>query len=80
VQHYGIDPIWFGTYAVIMCEIGLLTPPVGVNVFVMHDMAPDIPLKTIFRGIMPFAALNLFCVFLLEVFPKLATWLPYKIL
>ncbi len=80
VQHYGIDPIWFGTYAVIMCEIGLLTPPVGVNVFVMHDMAPDIPLKAIFRGVMPFAALNLFCVFLLEVFPKLATWLPYKIL
>ena len=54
VQHYGIDPIWFGTYAVIMCEIGLLTPPVGVNVFVMHDMAPDIPLKTIFKGILPF--------------------------
>lgn len=80
VQHYGIDPIWFGTYAVIMCEIGLLTPPVGLNVFVMHDMAPDIPLKTIFRGVMPFAALNLVCVLLLEFFPKLATWLPYKIL
>lgn len=80
VQHYGIDPIWFGTYAVIMCEIGLLTPPVGVNVFVMHDMAPDIPLKTIFKGIMPFAALNLVCVVLLECFPRLATWLPYKIL
>lgn len=80
VQHYGIDPIWFGTYAVIMCEIGLLTPPVGVNVFVMHDMAPDIPLKTIFKGIMPFAALNICCVVLLEVFPSLATWLPYKIL
>lgn len=80
VQHYGIDPIWFGTYAVIMCEIGLLTPPVGVNVFVMHDMAPDIPLKTIFRGVMPFAALNLLCVLMLELFPELATWLPYRVL
>lgn len=80
VQHYGIDPIWFGAYAVIMCEIGLLTPPVGVNVFVMHDMAPDIPLKTIFKGVLPFAALNLACVALLEMFPGLATWLPYKIL
>lgn len=80
VQHYGIDPIWFGTYAVIMCEIGLLTPPVGVNVFVMHNVAPDIPLKTIFKGVLPFAALNLFCVLLLEMFPKLVTWLPYKIL
>lgn len=77
VQHYGIDPIWFGTYVVIMCEIGLLTPPVGVNVFVMRDMAPDIPIETIFRGILPFAALNLFCAFLLSVFPKLAIWLPY---
>ena len=80
VQHYGIDPIWFGTYAVIMCEIGLLTPPVGVNVFVMHDMAPDIPLKTIFKGILPFAALNMVCVTLLECFPFLATWLPNKVL
>lgn len=80
VQHYGIDPIWFGTYAVIMCEIGLLTPPVGVNVFVMHDMAPDIPLKTIFKGVMPFAAMNLLFVIILEIFPGLVTWLPQKIM
>lgn len=76
VRHYGIDPIWFGTYVVIMCEIGLLTPPVGVNVFVMHDMAPDIPLKTIFRGVLPFAFINLCGVLLLFLFPILALWLP----
>ena len=75
-SHYGLDPIWFGTYVVIMCEIGLLTPPVGVNVFVMHDMAPDIPLKTIFRGVLPFALLNLSGVVLITLFPVLALWLP----
>lgn len=79
-QHYGINPIWFGTYVVIMCEIGLLTPPVGVNVFVMHDMAPDIPLNTIFRGVLPFATLNLLSIILLACFPLLALWLPGKIL
>ncbi|MDR2743951.1 MAG: TRAP transporter large permease [Desulfovibrio sp.] len=75
-SYYQIDPIWFGTYAVIMCEIGLLTPPVGVNVFVMHDMAPDIPLKTIFRGVLPFAGLNMVQVLLISAFPALALWLP----
>ena len=76
VRYYGIDPIWFGTYAVIMAEIGLLTPPVGLNVFVMRDMAPDIPMKTIFRGVLPFCALNLSAVLLITLFPMLALWLP----
>lgn len=58
-MYYQIDPILFGAYVVIMAEIGLLTPPVGVNAFVFHDMAPDIPLATVFRGVLPFAALNL---------------------
>lgn len=79
-MHYNIDPIWFGTYVVIMCEIGLLTPPVGVNVFVMHDMAPDIPLKTIFRGVLPFAALNLAAVGIITLFPIIALWLPKLIM
>lgn len=79
-MHYGIDPIWFGTYVVIMCEIGLLTPPVGVNVFVMHDMAPDIPLKTIFKGVLPFAGLNLMSVIIITVFPAIALWLPKLVL
>lgn len=79
-MHYGIDPIWFGTYVVIMCEIGLLTPPVGVNVFVMHDMAPDIPLKTIFKGVLPFASINLMGVILISLFPFLALWLPQAVL
>lgn len=76
VRHFGIDPVWFGVFAVIMSEIGLLSPPVGVNVFVMHDAAPDVPMKTIFQGVLPFMAMNIAVVLLLVVFPMLALWLP----
>lgn len=76
VRHFGIDPVWFGVFAVIMSEIGLLSPPVGVNVFVMHDAAPDVPMKTIFQGVLPFMAMNIGVVLLLVVFPMLALWLP----
>ena len=76
VQHFAIDPVWFGVFAVIMSEVGLLSPPVGVNVFVMHDAAPDIPMKTIFRGVLPFMIMNLILVVILTIFPILALWLP----
>lgn len=79
-MHYGLNPIWFGTYVVIMAEIGLLSPPVGVNVFVMHDMAPDIPLKTIFKGVIPFASLNLLGVGIITLFPFIVLWLPELVL
>lgn len=78
VRHFGIDPVWFGVFAVIMSEIGLLSPPVGVNVFVMHDAAPDVPMKTIFQGVLPFMAMNIGVVLLLVVFPILALWLPNR--
>lgn len=76
VRHFGIDPVWFGVFAVIMSEIGLLSPPVGVNVFVMHDAAPDVPMKTIFQGVLPFMAMNIGVVLLLVAFPMLVLWLP----
>lgn len=76
VRHFGIDPVWFGVFAVIMSEIGLLSPPVGVNVFVMHDAAPDVPMKTIFQGVLPFMAMNIGVVLLLVIFPMLVLWLP----
>lgn len=50
----GYDPVWFGIYAVIMSELALITPPVGINVYVMAKMAPDVPLNAIFRGVAPF--------------------------
>lgn len=76
VQHFQIDPVWFGVYAVIMSEVGLLSPPVGVNVFVMHDSAPDIPMKIIFRGVLPFMAMNLLGLLIITLFPQIALWLP----
>jgi C4-dicarboxylate transporter, DctM subunit len=71
----GIDPIWFGVFTVMMCEIGLLTPPVGVNVFTMHNIAPDIPMKTIFLGIISFTCYDLIVVGLITLFPEIPLWL-----
>jgi tripartite ATP-independent transporter DctM subunit len=76
VQHFQIDPVWFGVFVVIMAEVGLLSPPVGVNVFVMHAAAPDIPMSKIFRGVLPFMGMNLLIVLILTMFPIIATWLP----
>lgn len=76
VMDLGYDPIWFGVISVLIFEIGLVTPPVGLNVFVVKGVAPDVPIFTIFRGIIPFFFAMLFCVALLIVFPKIATFLP----
>jgi len=76
VQYFHIDPVYFGVFAVVMAEVGLLSPPVGVNVFVMHSTAPDIPMAKIFRGVLPFMLMNLLLVLLITIFPALATWLP----
>lgn len=76
VLHFQIDPFFFGVFAVVMSEVGLLSPPVGVNVFVMHFTAPDIPMVKIFRGVLPFMLINLFLVLLMTIFPGLATWFP----
>ena len=72
----GFDPIWWGVINVIVMEIGMITPPIGMNVFIMHGMAKDIPLRTIFKGIAPFAAADLVRLGLVTVFPALALWLP----
>ncbi len=76
VQKLGFDPIWFGVIVVIISEMGVITPPVGVNVFVINGIAPDIPLEKIFKGIIPFLiALFIFTVLLLFI-PQIATYLP----
>jgi TRAP-type C4-dicarboxylate transport system permease large subunit len=72
----GFDPIWFGVINVMVIEIGMITPPIGINVFVLHGIARDIPLKTIFRGIVPFLAADLVRLTILTFFPILALWLP----
>jgi C4-dicarboxylate transporter DctM subunit len=59
-----------------MCEICLITPPVGLNVYVVHSVAPEIPLEEIFRGVLPFLAMDILTVGVLILFPQIITFLP----
>jgi tripartite ATP-independent transporter DctM subunit len=72
----GFDPIWFGVIIVMTVELGLIHPPVGMNVFVIKSVAGDVGFMTIFRGVIPFIATDLIRLLILIAFPILATWLP----
>jgi len=72
----GFDPIWFGIMIVIVAEMGMITPPVGMNVFVIKGMAKDVPTYTIFKGILPFLYMDLLEIIILSVFPIIVLWLP----
>jgi tripartite ATP-independent transporter DctM subunit len=76
VVRLGFDPIWFGVIIVLVSEMGVITPPVGVNVYVIKGIAPEIPLETIFKGIFPFLGALLINTGILILFPKLALFLP----
>jgi C4-dicarboxylate transporter DctM subunit len=76
VMELGFDPIWFGVIIVLVAEMGVITPPVGVNVFVIKGIAPDVPLETIFKGILPFLAALIIVTVILIAFPQIATFLP----
>ena len=76
----GYDPIWFGIIIVKMCEICLITPPVGLNCYIVRSVAPDIPLEEIFRGIIPFVAMDVLTVALFIAFPDIITFLPSRML
>jgi len=70
------DPIWFGVIIVVVVQIGLIAPPVGLNVFVIGGMARDVPLATIYRGILPFLAAQIVLLVLLTLWPGMALLLP----
>ncbi|MET4697329.1 tripartite ATP-independent transporter DctM subunit [Constrictibacter sp. MBR-5] len=72
----GYDPIWFGIIVVKMVEIGLITPPIGLNCFVVNGVRPDIPLSAVFKGVWPFVVADLICVGLLIAFPQIVLYLP----
>jgi len=72
----GYHPVWFGVLVVVVIEIGLVTPPVGLNIFVIRTQLPDIPLESIYMGILPFLAASFLLIVLLMLFPGLALWLP----
>jgi TRAP-type C4-dicarboxylate transport system permease large subunit len=72
----GFDPIWFGVVAVLMMEAGLITPPVGLNVYTLAGIARDVPMSDIFRGVTPFLLGIFVLVVFLTIFPQVVTFLP----
>lgn len=77
VSSMGYDPMWFGVIIVICASMGLITPPVGLNVYIIGNQCPDIPLPVIFKGIWPYLIDMFILSAILFVFPQLATWLAY---
>ena len=75
-QTLGFDPIWFGVVIVLITEMGVITPPVGVNVYVVYGVAKDVPLEAIFRGVLPMLLALLVCNAILLFFPQIALFLP----
>ncbi|MBW1721476.1 MAG: TRAP transporter large permease [Deltaproteobacteria bacterium] len=80
VVRLGFDPIWFGVIITLTMEMSLITPPVGVNVFVLSGVAKDIPMYTIFRGIVPFWIAMIICIILLTAFPQIVLFLPNRMM
>lgn len=79
VQAMGMDLIWFGILVVVVTEISLITPPVGMNVFVLRGVVPDVKLSTIFRGIAPFWLADIFRLILIATIPALSLFLPHSL-
>jgi C4-dicarboxylate transporter DctM subunit len=77
-QSLGLNPIWLGVIIVIIMEIGLITPPVGMNVFVIRGIAKDVSITTIFRGIWPFLVASIFAIIIIILIPPLATFIPSR--
>jgi C4-dicarboxylate transporter, DctM subunit len=76
VVHLGFDPVWFGIIIVCVVEIGLISPPVGMNLFVLKTLLPEVSTGTVFRGVVPFMCADVVRLALLVAFPWLALWLP----
>src|SRR6266850_1995259 len=76
IVHMGLDPIWFGILIVVVVEIGLISPPVGMNLFVLNTLLPQVPTRTIFRGVLPFMVADCIRLAILVAFPIISTFLP----
>lgn len=76
ILQLGIDPIWFGVLVVLTLEMGLISPPVGINVFIVKSVARSVPLSEIFRGVTPFWFAMLLCLAIIIAVPQVALWLP----
>lgn len=76
IMQYGFDPIWWGIVTVICVELGMITPPFGMNIFMLASVAKKTPLTTIYKGVLPFVAADLVKVVLIVAFPIITLWLP----
>jgi len=76
IVHLGLDPIWFGVLIVVIVEIGLISPPVGMNLFVLKTLLPQVPTGTVFRGVLPFMLADCVRLAILIAFPIISLWLP----
>src|SRR3989449_868496 len=76
----GFDPVWFGVILTINMEIGLIHPPVGLNIYIVSSIAPDVPVTRIMWGTIPYVACMFLAIVILCVFPEIATWLPDKLM
>ena len=76
----GYDVIWFGILMIVLIEMALITPPVGLNLYVINGIAPDISLKKILMGSLPFVGCMVLAIVILCAFPGLATWLPHYLM
>ena len=76
IVHLGIDPIYFGILIVVVVEIGLISPPVGMNLFVLNTLLPQVPTRVIFRGVLPFMTIDCVRLAILVAFPIISTYLP----
>ena len=76
IKSLGYDPVWFGILIVVVVEVGLIHPPIGVNLFVIRSVMPDIPMMTVVHGVIPFIVADLLRIFLIAAVPAISLWLP----
>ena len=76
IVHLGLDPVWFGILIVVVVEIGLISPPVGMNLFVLATLLPEVPTRVVFRGVLPFVLVDCVRLAILVAVPTISLYLP----
>jgi TRAP-type C4-dicarboxylate transport system permease large subunit len=76
VTGYGIEPIWFGIYIILVMELGAIAPPVGMNCFIIQGVSKDIPLMTVYKGALPYVVTILVAVVIIYIFPEIVMVFP----
>ncbi len=80
IRGLGFDPVWFAGIMTVNLEIGLVTPPVGLNLYIVKGIAPDVPLSEVLRGVLPFVIIEVIVIVAVSAFPHLALWLPNRMI